>query len=70
MALPIKNEGAIATLSMRWKKRPGSCQHLDTRGNIWLKLIKRADAALTRNALLLARNTWSGAIATVSKKKA
>jgi hypothetical protein len=59
LALPIKNEDAIATLSMRWKKRPGSCQHLDTRGNIWLKLIKRAGAAMTRNALLLARNNWA-----------
>jgi hypothetical protein len=59
LALPIKNEGAIATLSMRWKTQPGSCQHLDTRGNISLKLIKRAGAALTRNALLLARNNWA-----------
>ena len=39
------------------EKQPGSCQHLDTPGNIWPKLIKRPVAALTRNALLLARNS-------------
>jgi hypothetical protein len=56
--LPFKNEDAIAMLWMRWKKQPGSCQRLDTLGNIWPKLIKRLVAGLTRNTLLLARNNW------------
>ena len=42
LELPIKNVDAIVMLSMRWKKRPGLCQTLDTPGNTWLKCVHQA----------------------------